>query len=283
MTDSQLRNFCESDFTDGNDSTLPSSQDGHLPECQVVNQKRQSAAIATGETLGKTKKRPNTRLIRESIENISVETAPAILKHKSVGFLHETEKKLGPNNIKRNDLGVCSGKGPYVLGTLGPFVVLKSPKARKSSEFCSLEDYFYKPKFKSTEAEWGRAKFWTNFQESLHSNNQFTPEDLENELNEKINKIAKHFIDFKLGTLDEKSMEKKKINKVDYGRPYLPTYKDLEFLEKLFMDKKTDADEDTVFGSMCKSKQNPQYNQGKFTEKEEQIVTGNWNKFQKNT
>ncbi|XP_018014815.1 uncharacterized protein LOC108671752 [Hyalella azteca] len=279
MTDLQLGNFSESEFTGGNDSTLPSSQYGHLPADQVVHRKRKSVPIAIGDTLEKTKKRPNNRLIYTSIENISVETAPAILKNKAVGFLHETNKNLGPINMKINDSCV----GLSVCSTLGPFVIFKYPMARISSEFCSLEDYFYKPKFKSTEAEWERAKFYTNFQEHLYSKNEFTPEELENELNERINKIAKHFKDFNLGALDEKSMEKKKMNKVDYGRPYLPTYKELEFLGKLFMDKGTDADEDTVFENLNKVKQNPHsmYNKGMFTEKENQIIAENWNKFQK--
>ncbi|XP_047740530.1 uncharacterized protein LOC125179185 [Hyalella azteca] len=219
-------------------------------------------------------------------ENISVKTAPAILKCNSLGNLHEINENVRSNIIKGNYSGIdISGRGSnfFVVGMFGPFEVIKSAKVRISSKFCSLEDYFYKPKFKSTEAEWERAKSWTNFQECLYNNKEFTPEDLENELNEKINKIAKHFMDFKLGTLDEKSMKEKKMNKVDYAMPYLPTYKDVEFLGKLFMGKESDADKDAVVEPLWKRKHDPnsKYNKGLFSEKESQVVNENWNQFQK--
>ncbi|XP_018021246.1 uncharacterized protein LOC108677529, partial [Hyalella azteca] len=87
-------------------------------------------------------------------------------------------------------------------------------------------------------------------------------------------------MDFKLGTLDEKSMKEKKMNKVDYAMPYLPTYKEVEFLAKLFMDKETDADEDAVDETL-RHNSHSKYNKGIFSEKEEQIINENWNQFQK--
>jgi len=49
------------------------------------------------------------------------------------------------------------------------------------------------------------------------------------------------------------------------------------------MDVETDADEDAVFENPWRTKRNPhcKFNKGRFTQKEEQIVTENWNKFQK--
>ncbi|XP_018011525.1 uncharacterized protein LOC108668782 [Hyalella azteca] len=221
----------------------------------------------------------NEKVNQNSQENISVETAPAVLM--PADDLNETEEEFGPKNTQGKFTGVVPG--PYVVCTLGPYFVCKFSKARKSSEFCSLEDYVYKPKLKFTEAEWKRAKALPNFQESLQSNNEFTPEDIENELNEKIDKIAKHFMHFKQGTLDEKSMKEKKINEVDYSEPYLPTYKELEFLEKLFMDKETDAEEDTTFESLKnkKAKSDSTFNKGPLTEIEQQRINENWNQFQK--
>lgn len=138
-----------------------------------------------------------------------------------------------------------------------------------------------------------RYKHWEKFNRRLYDNN-YTVEEIKEEIESKINHVFGYFKRLEKEDLTEKELEE--VRPIDFNEPYLPTYKQIQFLENLdikvtwalsplheaYLQKKLQKAKGN-YENHGRRKKASEYQivMGLFTHSEKMIMLRNWIRFQK--
>lgn len=120
------------------------------------------------------------------------------------------------------------GRDNYTKAFLGSFPIYKS-KIKCSSHLRPLDTYIYIPPFRVKKHEMRKAGFWKNWEARLARNVDFSTEDIQEELKNKIEAVIEHFknCDSSEYTSSE-DCPAEASKKINFNAPYLPTLHELK-------------------------------------------------------
>lgn len=169
----------------------------------------------------------------------------------------------------------------FSKASLGSFMIFVSAP-KKSVDLKPLDTCFYKPPFRVKEEEMKKAGFWKVVEAKFDRNIDFTAEDIEEDLIDKIESVIEHFKIFDSGAYDDaEGCSSDATQKINLHAPYLPMPCELTALQSMRIKEEFSPRVGNTIAStaFCSSGIKKKY--GYFSRRESDRVRQNWENFKK--